>query len=204
MQLTSVTAGSIGTNCYLLYNPDTLAAVVVDPGDDGTLAAARIRALGLRVQAILLTHGHFDHASDTGPILALGKAPIYLHPADRSLPTWLTHGLPDTLPLADGDVLSFAGAELRVLHTPGHTPGSVCFLCGELLLCGDTLFAGSCGRVDLPGGSMEQMAASLRRLARLEGDYQVLPGHGEPSTLALERRHNTELLCALRRGGPGD
>ena len=198
MKLTSLTVGSIGTNCYILYNETTKAAVVIDPSDEATLVEARIEALGLQVQAILLTHGHFDHGGDVARIRKRTGAPVYLHPADRALPSWLTHGLTADRDLADGDELELAGMVFTVLHTPGHTPGSVCFLCGDLLFAGDTLFAGSCGRTDLPGGSGADMLRSLRRLAELDGDYRVFPGHGEETTLERERRRNpyVQMACS--------
>ena len=199
MKLTALTVGSIETNCYIVYDEETKGAVVIDPSDDAALVEARIAALGLQVRAILLTHGHFDHGGDTERIRRLSGAPVYLHPADRALPSWLTHGLSADVDLHDGDELDFNGLRFRVLHTPGHTPGSVCFLCGTLLFAGDTLFAGSCGRTDLPGGSWQDMAASLRRLAELDGDYTVYPGHGEPTTLDEERANNPYLEMALEQ-----
>ena len=199
MTLSSLTVGSIGTNCYILYDEKTLDAVVIDPSDEAALAEARIKALGLQVRGILLTHGHFDHGGDADRIRKLTGAPIYVHPADRTLPSWLTHGLSGDRDLAEGDLLDFAGLRFTVLHTPGHTPGSLCFLCEDLLFAGDTLFAGSCGRTDLPGGSGADMLRSLRRLAELEGDYRVLPGHGEETTLAAERETNPYMRMALRR-----
>ena len=121
---------------------------------------------------------------------------MYLHPADRSLPSWLTHGLEADRDLTEGEVLDLAGMRFTVLHTPGHTPGSVCFRCGDALFAGDTLFAGSCGRTDLPGGSWADMLLSLRRLAGLEGDCAVYPGHGETTTLEQERRSNPYMQMA--------
>lgn len=197
MTKTSLTVGSIGTNCYILYDEDTKAAVVIDPSDEASLVEARIESLGLRVRAILLTHGHFDHGGDVERIRNLTGAPVYLHPADRALPSWLTHGLPETEDLAEGDALDFDGLRFTVLHTPGHTPGSVCFLTECGLFAGDTLFEGSCGRTDLPGGSGADMMASLRRLAELEGDSTVYPGHGDATTLSTERRCNPYMQMAL-------
>ena len=196
MTVTSLTAGSIGTNCYLLYDEAARDAAVIDPGDDAEPVAARIGELGLNVRGILLTHGHFDHCGDVKRIRKLTGAQVFVHPADRDLPIMLRRGLEADRDLADGDVLDLAGTRLRVLHTPGHTPGSVCFLCGDLLFSGDTLFAGSCGRTDLPGGSWPEMLASLRRLAELEGDYKVYPGHGEETTLEQERRFNPYMAQA--------
>lgn len=199
MKLTQLTVGSIGTNCYMLYDETSKAAVVMDPSDEAVLVAARIEALGLDVKAVLLTHGHFDHSGEAAKIADRAGVPIWMHPADRALPSWLTHGLPDTRDLADGETLDFAGLQFTVIHTPGHTPGSVCFRCGDLLFAGDTLFAGSCGRTDLPGGSWQDMAASLRRLAALEGDCTVYPGHGEATTLEAERAENPYLKMALEQ-----
>ena len=199
MKLTQLTVGSIGTNCYMLYDETSKAAVVMAPSDEAVLVAARIEALGLDVKAVLLTHGHFDHSGEAAKIADRAGVPIWMHPADRALPSWLTHGLPDTRDLADGETLDFAGLQFTVIHTPGHTPGSVCFRCGDLLFAGDTLFAGSCGRTDLPGGSWQDMAASLRRLAALEGDCTVYPGHGEATTLEAERAENPYLKMALEQ-----
>lgn len=204
MTLTSLAVGSIETNCYILYDEASKIGVVIDPSDDARLVQARIQALNLKICAILLTHAHFDHGGDVARIQAfVGGVPVWAHPADQALPSWLRHRLQWTDELADGQVLSFGSLRIQVLHTPGHTPGSVCFLCEDLLFAGDTLFAGSCGRTDLPGGSWEQMSASLRRLAALEGDYRVYPGHGGATTLDTERRENPFLRMALesREGG---
>ena len=196
MTVTSLPVGSIGTNCYLLYDETTKDAAVIDPSDNAKPVAARIKELGLNVRAILLTHGHFDHCGDVKRIRKLTGAQVFVHPADRDLPIMLSRGLEADRDLADGDVLDLAGTQLKVLHTPGHTPGSVCFLCGDLLFSGDTLFEGSCGRTDFPGGSWPEMLASLRRLAELEGDYKVYPGHGEETTLEQERRFNPYMAQA--------
>ena len=196
MTVTSLPVGSIGTNCYLLYDETTRDAAVIDPSDNAKPVAARIKELGLNVRGILLTHGHFDHCGDVKRIRKLTGAQVFVHPADRDLPLPLNRGLVADRDLADGDLLDLAGMRLRVLHTPGHTPGSVCFLCGDLLFSGDTLFAGSCGRTDLPGGSPADMNRSLRRLAELAGDYTVYPGHGEETTLEQERRFNPYMAQA--------
>ena len=202
MKLTQLTVGSIGTNCYMLYDETSKAAVVMDPSDEAVLVAARIEALGLDVKAVLLTHGHFDHSGEAAKIADRAGVPIWMHPADRALPSWLTHGVRFDRELAEGRSLDFQGMAFTVLHTPGHTPGSVCFLwqVGGALFAGDTLFQGSCGRTDLPGGSGKDMTASLRRLAALEGDLAVCPGHGDPSSLAAEREENPYVEMALLEG----
>ena len=116
--------------------------------------------------------------------------PVYVHPGDTKLTPQLSRGLFWTDFYEDGDELAMDGISFRVLHTPGHTPGSVCLQAGDVLLTGDTLFAGSCGRTDFPGGSWEQMMASLARLAALPGNFKVFPGHGEATDLDAERIYN--------------
>lgn len=197
MKITSMTTGSIGTNCYLLYDEATKDAVVIDPSDYSVKVASQIEKLGLKVRAILLTHGHFDHGGDVERIRKLTGAPVYLHPADRGLGLGINR-LGATEDLSDGMVLRLLGTEFRVLHTPGHTPGSVCFLVGDVLFSGDTLFAESCGRTDLPGGNGDQLLRSLRRLAELPGDYDVYPGHEEATSLEYERQNNFYMAQARK------
>ncbi len=200
MNVKVMQVGPLGTNCYILEDEAGREAAVIDPGGD---APEIIRALeGAEVRYILLTHGHYDHTGGAAALLeAFPKAALYIHEADfREADTAL-------FPLrtqvsgvnfyGEGDRISFGGG-IEVLHTPGHSEGSVTLRWGNLLLCGDTLFAGSCGRTDFPGGSVPKMLASLRRLGELEGDFQILPGHMEASTLEAERRHNPYLRQALR------
>ena len=199
MKVTALTVGSIGTNCYIIYQEASGAAVVIDPSDDAELVEARLSALQLTPRAILLTHGHFDHGGDVDRLLRRWPVPVWCHPADRVLPSWLTHGVRFDRELAEGQLLDLDGIRLQVLHTPGHTPGSVCFLFaqGGAVFTGDTLFQGSCGRTDLPGGSWKDMAASLRRLADLQGDYTLYPGHGDASGLDAEREENPYMEMAF-------
>ncbi|MCI8943962.1 MAG: MBL fold metallo-hydrolase, partial [Oscillospiraceae bacterium] len=163
-----------------------------------------IEKSGLEPRMILLTHGHWDHV---GAIPALLEKwpdlPVYAHekelcPADEPNPHYFfPHAGKNQRTYSEGDTLSLGGLTLKVLHTPGHSAGSVVILAEDVMLCGDTLFAGSCGRCDLPGGSEEDMMRSLKRLGRLEGDYQVCPGHGRLSSLALERDVNPYMRQAL-------
>ena len=143
------------------------------------------------MDAILLTHGHFDHVGGVRQLAADTDCKVFLHEADLSMPPQMTAGpLYYTDTYAEGDILNIAGLYFRVLHTPGHTPGSVCLQCENTIFSGDTLVWGSCGRTDLPGGDWSTILKSLKRLAALPGDSDVYPGHGDKTTLAFERMYN--------------
>lgn len=189
LNIDKLTLGNYQTNCYLVWaeKPD---CVVIDPGFEPDRVLARVEELGLKIRAILLTHGHFDHVGGVKSIAEKVGCPVYLHPEDLKLPFPLTRPMGATQDVEDGDELTAAGMTFRVKHTPGHTKGSVCYLAEDVMFSGDTLFAGTCGRTDLPGGSMAQMRTSLAALAALEGNYRVLPGHGRSSDLQSERCTN--------------
>lgn len=188
--ITTLPVGYLQTNCYLLSGPE--GYLVIDPGAQ---ADTVLDHLGHRkLAAILLTHGHFDHVGAVRDLAAETGCPVYLCEKDLSLPPALTSGpLYYTHTYGEGDNLTIAGLTFQVLHTPGHTPGSVCLRFGDNLFAGDTLFAGSCGRTDFPGGDSAVMAQSLRRLAQLEGNPRIWPGHGESTTLDEELRYNPYL-----------
>ena len=189
MKVLTITGGALGTNCYVVWNEKQCNCVVVDPGFDAQTVLEKVRAKGLQVAAILLTHGHYDHVGGVSGLREVTGCKVYIHPADLELPAYLTQG---EIPATDhyGETLSLAGLEMKVLHTPGHSPGSVSLICENIIFAGDTLFAGTCGRTDLPGGNFRQISASLKSLAALDGEYYVLPGHGLPTTLEKERRGN--------------
>ncbi len=196
MNITTLPVGMLQTNCYLLCHAGLCA--IVDPG----AAAQRIiDAVGTQtVCMILLTHAHFDH---TGALQALHAqypdAPIYVHENDSDNAHNMSHGnLIYTHTYREGDTLCLGELPIRVLHTPGHTPGSVCLLAENHLFAGDTLFAGACGRTDFEGGSLADMMASLRRLSHLDGEIAVYPGHGESTTIARERAYNYYMQEAMR------
>ena len=186
--------GSYQTNCYMVWGDDSPDCIVIDPGYEPETVLLEVKRLKKDLAAILLTHGHFDHV---GGVKGIGEATgckVYLHEYDLSLPISFTAGpLYCTDCYDEGDVLELAGLTIRVLHTPGHTSGSVCLMAEDVLFSGDTLFRDSCGRTDLPGGNPGELFKSLRRLAALEGDYRVLPGHGMETTLADERQYNPYL-----------
>ena len=191
MNIHTLPLGAYQTNCYILYSDDRAECLVIDPGYEPELVLARIRELGKEPEAVLLTHGHFDHVGGVKLLAAETDCRVYLNPADCSMPPQFTAGqLYYTHSYGDGDVLTLAGLQLRVLGTPGHTPGSVCLITEDAIFSGDTLFEGSCGRTDLPGGDTPIILGSLARLGQLEGEYRVYPGHGPSTRLSKEKRFN--------------
>ena len=208
MEISVLRLGQIGTNCYIFRRDGGYKCGVVDPGDQGEQVARWLVDKGLEAEAVLLTHGHFDHILGIpGLREEWPDLPVYCHSADlgqgdattafgQTFPTVRSFG--DITPYQEGDAIDVAGIRVEVLETPGHTPGSVTLRAEDVLFTGDTLFAGSMGRTDLPGGDEGQIMASLRRLAGLEGDYQVLPGHEGRSTLERERQSNYCVRAALR------
>ena len=183
--------GAYQTNCYLVWEENSPTCVVIDPGYEPDTILDEAKKLGKEITAVLLTHGHFDHVGAVRELAAETGCPVYLHEAELSMPPQMTAGpLFYTNTYGEGDFVEAAGLSFKVLHTPGHTPGSVCLLCENAMFSGDTLFWGSCGRTDLPGGSWATIRKSLLRLADLSGDYDVYPGHGDSTTLAFERKMN--------------
>ena len=190
LKIHTLTLGMYQTNTYIIHDEASRTCCVIDPGYQADTILDEVEALGLTVEAVLLTHGHFDHVGAVKDIAAETDCRVFLCAEDLSLPPMFTAGkLYYTDTYAEGSVLQLAGLSIHVLHTPGHTPGSVCLLIDRYLFSGDTLFAGSCGRTDI-GGSWAQIRDSLNRLAAIEADLVVFPGHGESTTLAAEKQYN--------------
>ena len=203
MEVKVLQVGPIGTNCYILEDEKAHAAAIIDPGDEAGRILQVIEDDGVDVKYILLTHGHYDHTTAVPQLhKALPQAEIYIHRADANgagsqlFP--LAGQIPDLKFYDEGDTLALGDMTIQVLHTPGHSKGSVTLKVGDVLFCGDTLFAGSCGRTDLAGGSYEEIMASLKKLGQLPGDYHVCPGHDVTSTLERERRSNPFLREAMK------
>ena len=190
--------GHLQTNCYLLTD-DAGHAVIVDPAGSGDGLADFLEKENLTLDAICLTHVHYDHIGGLAALQARTGAAVYLHPDDLSIEDTMSGGLLTVGTQPYPGTLRAGSLEITVYHTPGHSPGSVCLQTEDSLFCGDTLFFGSCGRTDFAGGSWEQMAASLRFLAQLEGDFTVYPGHGESTTLSTEREYNPYMQEAMRK-----
>ena len=202
MQVKVLQVGPIGTNCYILEDDAAKLAAVIDPGDEAEKILSVLKEDGVETRYILLTHGHYDHTTGVPDLhRALPKAQVYIHKADaqgagsRLFP--LAGEIADLHFYDEGDTLPLGGLTIHVLHTPGHSKGGVTLQVGDVLFCGDTLFAGSCGRTDLNGGSYEEIMQSLKRLGQLPGDWHVCPGHDVTSTLERERKTNPFLREAM-------
>ncbi len=195
--------GPLACNCYIVGDPATSEAIVIDPGGDAGDIAAALAAHELRVTAIVATHAHFDHLLAAEELRRLTGAPFHLNERDRFLLDWYRESgrlfLGVELPpppevdetAGEGEVLRAGSAALEVIHTPGHSPGSISLLSDVALFSGDTLFAGSVGRTDLPGGDGAALVATVRsKLFTLDEGLPVLPGHGPRTTVGEERRSN--------------
>jgi hydroxyacylglutathione hydrolase len=204
MILETFPVGPLACNCTLLGDPEAGEAIVIDPGDEVGRIAQRLTELGLKLKQILITHAHIDHVGGALKLKRLTGAPILLNENDLPLlkmmamqAAWVGVDTPETAPpdesLADGLLVGLDHYPAKVLHTPGHTQGSVClhFAPLNLLVAGDTLFAGSIGRTDLPGGNYGQIIDSIQsRLLALPDETRVLPGHGPATTIGAERKSN--------------
>lgn len=207
MFLKCLKVGQLETNCYILCDKISNKAAVIDPGYDAGRIAAALADTGCEAEYILLTHGHWDHVGAvqelkkaTGAKLVVFAQELdFLNDPARNLQrsfigTPFEPFVPDQL-IYDGEKLMLGMLELTFLHTPGHTAGSCCILCQDSIFTGDTLFRGDVGRTDLPTGSTQALVSSVKRLAALDGEYQVFPGHGDITTMSHERKYN-EILAS--------
>lgn len=208
-----IVVGLFRENCWIIGSRRTGEAIAIDPGDQPEEILALARDMGVRIKLIANSHGHVDHVLGVRGVQEATGARFFMHAQDltiaRQAPVvaarWLggddTPAPPDPDAfLADGDIVEVEGVRLHVIHTPGHTPGSVCFYTEGMLFSGDTLFQGSIGRTDLPGGDFQQIMRSItQRLLRLPDDTIVLPGHMLETTIKAERETNPFILEAFGR-----
>ena len=210
MIIERLVVGPIEANCYIVADEKTKEGIVIDPGDDAEDILKRIQQLGLKIKYIVLTHSHFDHVSATAAVKKATDAKLAIHAADaKSLNDGMLARLaglvhqqvpqPDIL-LKGWDDLSIGEVHFTVLHVPGHTAGGIALYGQDVVFTGDTLFKGSIGRTDLPGGNYDQIIDSINcRLLALDDDISVYPGHGDVTTIGLERENNPFLVDAPRK-----
>ena len=201
MIIRTLAVGPMQANCYILECEETRAAMVIDPGDDSALILNALDEHKLQLKLIVNTHAHIDHIAANLDLKEKTSALLCIHASDadmlvnpqKNLSFFI--GRPVSSPaadklLADGDVLEAGTLSLKVMHTPGHSPGSICLLSDNCIITGDLLFAGGIGRYDFPGSSYEELMNSLRKVMMLDNDLIIYPGHGPTSTIGEERRTN--------------
>ncbi|MCI9173507.1 MAG: MBL fold metallo-hydrolase [Lachnospiraceae bacterium] len=203
MKIEQYCVGQVATNCYFAINEETKEMLLIDPGDSAGMLAEKIRRAELKPRAVLLTHGHFDHAMAASALAEMFGIKIYAHKAEKetlenpsknvSVMVGRGEAYHADVFAEDGEMLNLAGMELKVLHTPGHTEGGCCYYLEKekVLFSGDTLFCQSVGRTDFPGGSMSGLVRSIKeKLLTLPDDVTVYPGHMDITTIGRERNGN--------------
>jgi glyoxylase-like metal-dependent hydrolase (beta-lactamase superfamily II) len=195
MLIETFTVGMLSTNCYVINSRQTKEAIIIDPGLDFSSEAQQILDYitqgALKVELIVNTHGHSDHISGDALFQEKYNVPICIHKYDaHSIEEFNKGKFPANVLLEDGSLIKFGDESLKVMHTPGHTPGSICLLGERLVFTGDTLFAGGIGRTDFPESSVSDMKISLQKLARLPDNFLIYPGHGPASIMGEEKRVN--------------
>ena len=206
LKIHTLTLGNYQTNTYIVHDSGSTACVVIDPGYEAQRILNNVTELGLTVDAVLLTHGQFDHVGAVEEIVTATGCKLWMREAD-----WSQFPNPVNAyfyPIAncdftevqfceEGEIIRTGGLAFTIMETPGHTWGSVCYFCGDALFSGDTLFCRGVGRTDLPGGDFESLRDTLERLGELTADYTVYPGHGPSTTLNAERIYNPYLRKPL-------
>lgn len=203
MEMITLILGELGTNCYILDCGNN-QAIAIDIGGTPQKILNILKTENLNLKAILLTHGHYDHVAGVESVRQATGAEVYIHEKDAimlesgkanlayQLSSEIYQPVQKYQVVQDGDILKIGNLEIQVMHTPGHTSGSVCYIIGNQIFCGDTIFKGSIGRTDL-GGNVSDMKKSLQKIARLEQNYELYPGHFYSSTLAIEKKQNPYL-----------
>ena len=200
MLIKTLPVGHFETNCYVVTDENTLECAVIDPGAEANTILDYIEDKKLNCTAGMLTHAHFDHIGALEDVLAETGAALYVNRKEEggSVPGFGSFKAPEgAVFYGEGDTVKVGSLEFKVMETPGHTPGGVTLICGDAIFSGDTLFRGSCGRTDFPGGDMKLELQSLKRIAALEGDYDVYPGHDLSTRLSIERAYNPYMRHAI-------
>ncbi len=204
MKIYKFPVGINQTNCYFLVDEPGNKCAIIDPGDEAEKLLKKLSDKELEPVYIIMTHGHFDHIMALDELRDRLHVPAVIHEYDNELLTDARKSLmiwagrnegcrPADILVADGDKIRIGDSVITVMHTPGHTPGSICLLCGSDIISGDTLFKGNIGRYDLYGGDYDSILSSLRKISELDGNYKIYPGHGDTTTLNFEKENNIYL-----------
>ena len=196
MKITTFLLGLMSNNTYIVENEEEKTCFIVDPSTESSKLTGYIDDNNLKLEGILLTHGHFDHIGGVARLKDKYGAKVYMHKMDiEFIDNPLDFGRKYTrfdvdVAVDDGDEITLCNQKIKVIHTPGHSRGGVCYICNDVIFCGDTIFRGSLGRYDLRGGDFATLVNSIEKIFDIQGDYTLLCGHGPSTTLAIERAHN--------------
>ncbi|MDR2676532.1 MAG: MBL fold metallo-hydrolase [Endomicrobium sp.] len=204
LKIKKIVSGILNENCYIIYDSDSLQALIVDPGEDGIKIIREIKKHNLKPELLVNTHGHYDHILSDDQIRLEFKISLAIHEYDAEMLVNIykngsgIFSSPKTIKdpeilLKNNSTLKLSFTDPKIIHTPGHTKGSICLLFDSFLITGDTLFSGTIGRTDLEGGNFEEIMKSITELKKLDSCLTIYPGHGCCTTLANEIRHNPYL-----------
>lgn len=201
MLIKTLPVGQLETNCYVVTDETSMECAVIDPGDESNAILNYLEEHKMTCRAILITHGHWDHTGAANAIVEETGADLYIHQLDTTsdpMEARYKYLASDNTRFYDeGDEIHIGSLVFRVMFTPGHSPGGVTLVCEDAVFCGDTLFRGSCGRTDLPGGDINEELRSILRICKLPGEYDIYPGHMDSTTLERERNFNYYCRQAL-------
>lgn len=201
MLIKTLPVGQLETNCYVVTDESSMDCAVIDPGDESNAILNYLEEHKMTCRAILITHGHWDHTGAANAIVEETGADLYIHQLDTTsdpMEARYKYLASDNTRFYDeGDEIHIGSLVFRVMFTPGHSPGGVTLVCEDAVFCGDTLFRGSCGRTDLPGGDINEELRSILRICKLPGEYDIYPGHMDSTTLERERNFNYYCRQAL-------